>query len=125
MSIREAKPWLLSHRPQPFKVRERKAPFAVVMVVGADSDLVKQLGPDVDEMIAGVSERVSVLLLVDLPGPSGGAVVEVTPRGGRVVDKLPEFSTGDPTVLANFFTICTRRTKKSSYCRNRSSRPTR
>jgi hypothetical protein len=94
---------MLSQRPRPFKVSSRKAPFAVVMVMGGDSDLVKQLKPDLDEMSAGVSDQVSVLVLVDLPGDSGGVVAEVTPRGIRPLVQLPEFSTGDPLVLAEFF----------------------
>lgn len=97
------KRWLLRHRPRPFKVKGRKAPFAVVMVMGGDSDLAEQMAPDVNEMSAGVSERVSVLLLIDLPGPSGGVVAEVTPGGIRPLAKMDEFSTGDPRVLADFF----------------------
>lgn len=73
------------------------------MVVGADGDLAGQLKIDLDEMIAGVSERVSVLLLVDLPGDSGAAIVEVTSEGTRPLAQEPEICTGDPTVLANFF----------------------
>jgi hypothetical protein len=95
--------WMLAHRPRKFKLLGRKAAFAVVMVVAADGDLAPQVKPDLDEMVAGVSDQVSVLLLVDLPGDTGAAIVEVTPQGIRPIAHEAEISTGDPTVLANFF----------------------
>ena len=97
------KPWLLAQRPRRFKVFGRKAAFAVVMVVAADCDLAAQVKADLDEMVAGASEQVSVLLLVDLPGEGGAAIVELTAEGTRPLAQEPELSTGDPRVLANFF----------------------
>lgn len=97
------KGWLLTQRPRKFKVATRKVPFAVVMVVAGDSDLAPQVKADLDELVAGASDQVSVLLLVDLPGDTGAAIVEVTPRGIRPIAQETEICTGDPLVLANFF----------------------
>lgn len=97
------KQWTLSQRPRKFKVAGRKAAFAVVMVVAGDSDLAPQVKADLDELVAGASDQVSVLLLVDLPGDTGAAIVEITPQGIRPIAQEPEICTGDPLVLANFF----------------------
>lgn len=97
------KQWLKSERPRKFKVATRNMPFAVVMVVAADGDLGSYVKADLDELVAGVSDQVSVLLLVDLPGETGAAIVEITPSGIRPLAQEPEVCTGDPLVLANFF----------------------
>ena len=73
------------------------------MVVAGDSDLAPHVKADLDELKAGASDQVSVLLLVDLPGNSGAAIVEITPQGIRPIAQEPEICTGDPLVLANFF----------------------
>lgn len=73
------------------------------MVVGADSDLAPQLQADLDELLAGVADNISALLLVDLPGNDGTAVVELTKDGIRPLHQGPEICTGDPTALADFF----------------------
>lgn len=86
--------WLLAHRPKRFQLAGSKAPFAVVIVVAADGDLAPQVKGDLDEMVAGASEQVSVLLLVDLPGETGAAIVEITPQGIRHIAHGAEISTG-------------------------------
>lgn len=95
--------WRLSQRPRKFKVSNRKATYAVVMVLGADSDLAVQVQPDLREMVAGVGDNVSALLLIDIPGRDGAAVIEITPEGTRPLAQLDEISTGDPRPIADFF----------------------
>ena len=66
--------------------------------------------------MAGASDQVSVLLLVDLPGDTGAAIVEVTPRGIRPIAQETEIGTGDPLVLANFFSRALVSYSKATRC---------
>ena len=94
---------MLSEQPRGFAVSNPKAAFAVAMVVAGDSDLSGQVGKDLEEMKAGASSEVSVLVLVDLPGDQGLAAAEITSEGLSVVASWPERSTGDPQLLAEFW----------------------
>ncbi len=93
---------MLAHRPRRFKVSNPKAAYAVVIIVGGDSDLAKQMAPDISEMVQGHDDRISVLLLLALPGVTGAVVAETGPTGIRVLDQLNRVSTGDPQALSAF-----------------------
>ena len=72
----------------------------MAIVVAGDSDLSDQVGKDLEEMRAGASSEVSVLVLVDLPGDQGLAIAEIGSGGLIPLESLPERSTGDPHLLA-------------------------
>lgn len=95
--------WLLSERPRCFGVSQPKATYAIVMVLGGDSNLDSMMTMDVAEMVRGSSDLISVLLLIDAPGDTGSLFAEVTPEGFRVLEEHKEISTGDPRVLSAFF----------------------
>ena len=93
--------WLLSEKPPRFEVANPKATYAVVIIMDGDSNLAPMVPLDIQEMVEGFSEDISVLLLVNIPGMAG-AVVETIPTSFRVLDQLNQFSMGDPRALAAF-----------------------
>ena len=95
--------WLLSEQPKAFAVSNPEAAFAVVIVIAGDSNLADQVGRDLEEMRDGASVDVSVLVLVDLPGDQGLAIAEIGSGGLIPLESLPERSTGDPHLLAEFW----------------------
>ena len=94
--------WLLRKRPRRFKVSNPKATYAVIIIIAGDGNLSSMAALDIQEMVKGFHEDVSVLLLVDFPGVSGAMVAETTPTGLRNLDQIKELSTGDPRALAAF-----------------------
>ena len=85
--------WLLRKRPRRFKVSNPKATYAVIIIIAGDGNLSSMAALDIQEMVKGFHEDVSVLLLVDFPGVSGAMVAETTPTGLRNLDQIKELST--------------------------------
>ncbi len=95
--------WKLEQTPEPFAVTNSGARFAVVLIMAADGDLSGQAMPDIEDMAAGISEEISVLVLVDGSGRDGSAILEVLPGERKLLERWPEICTGDPRSLSDFF----------------------
>lgn len=93
--------WLLSEKPQSFKVSNPKATYAVIIIMAGDSNLAPMVALDLKEMSEGFSEDISVLLLINIPSLSG-VVVETTSTSFRALDHFHQLSMGDPRAIANF-----------------------
>jgi len=86
---------------KPFAVRDRDVSYVVIELFGGDNNLADWVEDDLDEMAAGMKGSVATLALIDT-SEGEGQVVEVTPRGRKVLEKLGEIDTGDPETLAQF-----------------------
>ena len=87
--------------PKPFAVRDREVSHVIIELFGGDNNLAEWVEDDLAEMAQGMAGSVAMLGLVDTSAGKG-QVVEVTPNGRKVIEKLGEIDTGDPETLAGF-----------------------
>jgi len=87
--------------PKPYAVRDRNVRHVVIELFGGDNNLSEWVEDDLAEMAKGMKGSVAMLALIDTSDDKG-QVVEVTPNGRKVLEKLGEIDTGDPETLAQF-----------------------
>ncbi|MCI5167543.1 MAG: hypothetical protein D3903_15990 [Candidatus Electrothrix sp. GM3_4] len=89
---------------RPFNVTKKNPTHVVIEMFGGDNNLDEFVDKDMDEMLAGISDEMSALCLVDYYGTEKHAqVFELTKAGKKKsVEDLGEINTGDPEVLGDF-----------------------
>lgn len=87
-----------------FSVTKTNPAYAIILIVGGDNDLNSYIEKDMQEMLADMSDDMSVLCLADYLGRTA-EVIELTQAGGKILIELwGEINTGDPEKLAEFLT---------------------
>jgi len=94
--------WKFDSAPQPYGVERPDSKYVLLMVMGADGNLGKHIGEDINEISDAINDDISAVILLDLPSKERSYVAEITRGGVKNLEVLPDINLGDPRWTADF-----------------------